>query len=56
MIDKETGYKIIELKAIGLSDVITKHDRLLRSLDFGDEERHSGIEKYIHTNVSSEPQ
>ncbi len=54
MIDKETGYKIIELKdkivqnftkshwqelgmIIGLSDIITKHDRLLRSLSFGDE-------------------
>lgn len=74
MIDKETGFKIIELKdkivpnfnkshwqelgmIIGLSDVIAKHNRLLRSLDFGDddyegnvievlrqfEERHSGI-------------
>ena len=74
MIDKETGYKIIELKdkivqnftkshwqelgmIIGLWDVITKHDRLLRSLSFGDddyegnvievlrqfEERHRGI-------------
>ena len=74
MIDKETGYKIIELKdkivpnftkshwqelgmIIGLWDVITEHDRLLRSLDFGDddyegnvievlrqfEEQHSGI-------------
>ena len=60
MIDKETGYKIIELKdkivqnftkshwqelgmIIGLWDVITKHDRLLRSLSFGDDDYEGNV-------------
>ncbi len=60
MIDKETGYKIIELKnkivqnfnsshwqelgmLIGLSHIISNHERLLRSLSFGDDDYEGSV-------------
>ncbi len=84
MINKQIGYKIIELKdkivpnftkshwqelgmIIGLSDVMIKHNRLLRNLSFGDgdyegnvievlkqfEERYSGILVEVKKHIHS---